>query len=330
MTELAERADHLPLPGEQWRASAGGALASILRGYGALLSARPAECLELLAPATAFGTDAPDAPLGSVSPTLRALRGAALVDLGRAEDGLDELRRARGEAADRAGMAATAALVGLLETRAAVVVGHQELSRAVLDWAEPLLGGSGDLALMRGQRLTAMGRYAAAGDAIRPLLDGSASAHVSWALIDACVLDSRLAVLGNRRAHARRSLDRALASASTMGVLRPLATGPGEVLDLLTRDLGSFGPLEATARRVLAARHALGSGPAPAALTDRERAVLGRLPTQRSLDEIADDLTVSYSTVKTHVRAIYGKLGVNSRREAVDRARRTGLLSPGE
>jgi LuxR family maltose regulon positive regulatory protein len=38
---------------------------------------------------------------------------------------------------------------------------------------------------------------------------------------------------------------------------------------------------------------------------------------------------VSHSTVKTHLRAIYGKLEVNTRRAAVDVARRHGLLSSG-
>ena len=35
-----------------------------------------------------------------------------------------------------------------------------------------------------------------------------------------------------------------------------------------------------------------------------------------SLDEIAADLTVSVNTVKSHVRSIYAKLGVSSRRLA--------------
>jgi LuxR family maltose regulon positive regulatory protein len=77
---------------------------------------------------------------------------------------------------------------------------------------------------------------------------------------------------------------------------------------------------------VLAARQALGADAEPVSLTERERAVLRLLPTQRSLEEIAVDLTVSRSTVKTHVRSIYSKLGVNSRRDAVVVARRHGNL----
>jgi LuxR family maltose regulon positive regulatory protein len=62
-------------------------------------------------------------------------------------------------------------------------------------------------------------------------------------------------------------------------------------------------------------------------LTQRERDVLSLLPTPRSLEEIAAELTVSHSTVKTHVKAIYTKLDVSSRREAVVTARDRGLLS---
>lgn len=46
----------------------------------------------------------------------------------------------------------------------------------------------------------------------------------------------------------------------------------------------------------------------------------------RSVEEIAADLTVSTNTVKTHPRAIYGKLGVGSRRDAVTAARGRGLV----
>lgn len=53
------------------------------------------------------------------------------------------------------------------------------------------------------------------------------------------------------------------------------------------------------------------------ALSDRERDVFQQLQTARTLHEIAHELDVSINTVKTHQRAIYRKLGVSSRREAV-------------
>lgn len=52
-------------------------------------------------------------------------------------------------------------------------------------------------------------------------------------------------------------------------------------------------------------------------LSERERVVLGQLRTSKTALEIAQGLGVSINTVKTHQRAIYRKLGVASRREAI-------------
>ena len=75
----------------------------------------------------------------------------------------------------------------------------------------------------------------------------------------------------------------------------------------------------------------LTTGPAPLsasveALTSRELSVLRDLPSLLSVEQMADAHVVSANTVKTHLKAIYRKLGVSSRREAVDRARELGLL----
>ena len=88
---------------------------------------------------------------------------------------------------------------------------------------------------------------------------------------------------------------------------------------------GSFGASDDFADRALAA------GPAretqQALLSKRELTVLELLPSMLSLDEIAADLTVSVNTVKSHVRSIYAKLGVSSRRLAVLAAHEHGLLN---
>jgi LuxR family maltose regulon positive regulatory protein len=62
-------------------------------------------------------------------------------------------------------------------------------------------------------------------------------------------------------------------------------------------------------------------------LSPRELDVLRLLPSGLSQREIADSLYVSFNTVRTHTRVIFDKLGVNSRPEAVARARELGLLS---
>jgi LuxR family transcriptional regulator, maltose regulon positive regulatory protein len=63
-------------------------------------------------------------------------------------------------------------------------------------------------------------------------------------------------------------------------------------------------------------------------LTAAELRLLPFLPTHLSFAEIAGELFVSRSTVKTQAISIYRKLGVSSRSDAIDRARSMGLLQP--
>lgn len=64
----------------------------------------------------------------------------------------------------------------------------------------------------------------------------------------------------------------------------------------------------------------------PSALTIAELRILRFLPTHRSFREIGEQLGVSANTVKTQAHAIYRKLGVASRSEAVASALAAGLL----
>ena len=61
-------------------------------------------------------------------------------------------------------------------------------------------------------------------------------------------------------------------------------------------------------------------------LTEREIDVLRMMQGPLSLHEISDALYLSPNTVKTHARAVYRKLGVHSRTEAVSLARRRSLI----
>jgi LuxR family maltose regulon positive regulatory protein len=61
-------------------------------------------------------------------------------------------------------------------------------------------------------------------------------------------------------------------------------------------------------------------------LSERELDVLRLLGTDLDGPEIARQLVVSLSTLRTHTRSIYSKLGVNSRRAAVSRADELNLL----
>ena len=61
-------------------------------------------------------------------------------------------------------------------------------------------------------------------------------------------------------------------------------------------------------------------------ITDREREVLRLLAGTLSLRGIGRELYLSPNTIKTHTRALYRKLGVSDRQDAVARARELGLM----
>ena len=142
--------------------------------------------------------------------------------------------------------------------------------------------------------------------------------------------------------HALGNLDEALdALASSLALAEPedyvrVFVDSGESMRTLLKRASSAGIAPAYAARLLAAygapqldsvgeSRALGQ-PLIEPLSDRELEVLGHLAGGLSNREIARRLFVSLPTVKSHTRNIYGKLGVHSRAQAVDRARALGLL----
>lgn len=99
------------------------------------------------------------------------------------------------------------------------------------------------------------------------------------------------------------------------------ATAAAEVRDALAASPDGADALQARLDEL--ERRLAGTPPAPSLaepLTERERAVLGLLRESLSVSEIARELFLSRNTVKTHKRAIYRKLGVTTRQEAIERA----------
>ncbi len=62
------------------------------------------------------------------------------------------------------------------------------------------------------------------------------------------------------------------------------------------------------------------------ALSDRERQVLAAFARGLSIPQVAAELFIGVSTVKTHTQRLYEKLGVSDRAAAVAEAMRRGLL----
>jgi LuxR family maltose regulon positive regulatory protein len=94
--------------------------------------------------------------------------------------------------------------------------------------------------------------------------------------------------------------------------------------DLLARLAGHLAGYEEFVTTVLAMVPPATAATVP--LTPRERQVLMELPAMRTVDQMATQLCLAPSTVKTHLRGIYRKLGVATRRDAVIEARRRGYL----
>jgi LuxR family maltose regulon positive regulatory protein len=161
---------------------------------------------------------------------------------------------------------------------------------------------------------------------------------VGWLRLRVLILRALLAdAVGDREA-ARGWLASAVAAAEPEGVIRPFLD-EGEPMAALLADLRAAvrsgrGPAGGASPASLGALLAAFGGQAPEPhrtgliepLSARELEVLRLLAAGRSNAEMAAELFVERSTVKTHLIHLYSKLGVHSRTQAVARARALGLL----
>lgn len=127
-------------------------------------------------------------------------------------------------------------------------------------------------------------------------------------------------------------LERALDLAAPADLIRPLLSHDRALLPLLrrhTRHGTRHGDLVERAIMLIEGRSpAVRTTARPAEpLSARELQILGLLPGIMSNQDIADRLYLSVNTVKTHVRSIYRKLGVDGRLEAVRVAREQNLFA---
>jgi DNA-binding NarL/FixJ family response regulator len=125
------------------------------------------------------------------------------------------------------------------------------------------------------------------------------------------------------RAGARGFLPKDVATEDLVGAIHAVAAGgavlaPGVLGRLLDRFSRSLPDPREQSPEVLAG------------LTDREREVLVEVARGRTNAEIAGRLSVSETTVKTHVAHMLAKLGLRDRVQAVVCAYEYGLVRPGD
>ena len=261
------------------------------------------------------------------------IRGVLELARGRDADALAAFR-----AAGR--LAGCLAAPHLLATAAQTFLVYTLVRLGDTERAEQALAGLGEHDRDRGEMriATAVLRLAqhdphAATAALAPVLDGSAPATRPTWLVQAFLLEAiALDALGDPAA-AGRALERALDLAEPDGALLGFLLHPApDLLQRQARQRTAHAALIAQILDLLAGNRPAPppAGPRPPLepLSNSEIRVLRYLPTHLSAPEIAGELSVSTSTVKTHLRNLYGKLGAHSRAEAVESARALGLLAP--
>ena len=257
---------------------------------------------------------------------------AGLALIGMAEGRLGEVQPAESLAdLDRVQGTDTREERAALQARLALARGDTETA---LQWAlseRAPTDRSGLLALeypplTRARVLIAAGRAEDQAEALEQLegtLGRAQASHNTWRMIEAGALRALGLAAQGRHEEALAGLEQAVRLARPAGMLRVFAD-LGAPMGELLRELVGRGVAPQYLARILAAF----APPLPplALLTERELQVLALLARPLGNKEIGSTLVVTTETVKKHTAHIYRKLGVNSRREAVARARQIGVL----
>ncbi len=162
------------------------------------------------------------------------------------------------------------------------------------------------------------------------LLEAAEAGERGRSVIEILVLQALAYQLQGEVPAALVPLERALTLAEPEGYIR-IFIDEGPLMAALLQKAAKDGIAPAYSRRLLAAFGRVEDNPPVQQvgidpLSEREREVLRLLATDLSGPEIARELIVSLSTLRSHTKNIFTKLGVNSRRAAVRRAEELDLL----
>jgi LuxR family maltose regulon positive regulatory protein len=286
-------------------------------------------------------------------PTDRLFAYLALIHVQEAQGDLgsafETLRMAQELTATRPVLANLARAVNLVEIQLSLAMGELAAARRQMHALQP---GTGSTVTLREQELMmlarlrlAQGRADEAAEILAPLAGDAEAGGRQAPLIELLALQARALDERGDKDGALAVLRKALALAQPEGFVR-VFVGEGEamrhLLEAVAQQFTSASgrssiDLEGYVDELLAS---LGDGPFPdltpptpdrqagliEPLTPREMEVLRLIATGDSNRTIAEKLVITVSAVKKHAGNIYGKLNVNSRTQAVARAREIGLL----
>jgi LuxR family maltose regulon positive regulatory protein len=236
---------------------------------------------------------------------------------------------------------ALASALASLRVRSWLMRGNVTAASSWLQDHRPSIGNLFDFAqeleqLAVARVLLALNQPARALALLRRLQDVAEEAGRMWSLIEILVLQAQVLQVEENWDQAVSALGRALSLAEPEGYVRTFVDEGEPVARLLrqaltqgiepgyvSKLLAAFGE---SARPVLPAAQALVDQPLVDPLTERELEVLRLIAAGLSNREIAQELVVAVSTVKTHINHIYGKLDAKSRIQAVAKAQVLDLL----
>jgi LuxR family maltose regulon positive regulatory protein len=182
---------------------------------------------------------------------------------------------------------------------------------------------------------TAQGAWEQASQLLAGLLDVAEAAGANGYVIEILVLQAMVQHAECKTDLALTALQRALRLGEPEGYLRTFLD-EGAPMARLLRKAVARGIAVGYASRLLAGletemshkRRATASASSALVepLSERELEVLRFLATHLSTTEIAQELYISVHTVRSHIKSIYGKLNVHSRKAALDRGQELNLL----
>jgi LuxR family maltose regulon positive regulatory protein len=174
-------------------------------------------------------------------------------------------------------------------------------------------------------------------DLLEPLLAHARDQNRTDLAIEIQILRALACHGDGQNEQARSALAEALCLAEPGGYVR-VFLDEGASMARLLRQAGSQGIAPAYVAKLLAAFAREESAEADAEssyphtqpliepLSERELQVLRLLATGLSNPEVADELYIAVSTVRSHCKSIYGKLNVHRRWDAIQRAQELGLI----